>query len=253
MRFPLFKTIIITGLLSIFLLGLNASDSIAEEESRIIFLKGRVKVQHPGDVFWILAKKGMALQDKDKIKTFVGSEAEIALDSTLKNIIKLEPKTEVTIEDLKNRRLHMPKGKVLSLLEALPAGSSFEVRTPTAVVGVAGTGIWVDTDGKKTTVRCHEDKAYVKGIKVDGTYMPDVLIIDKGYKRIISRFKAPGDLVVLTTFEREHWSQFREKLREHLDTLRDKRAEGSRDAALEMFEIHKMRRRFQGPDEGDEF
>ena len=195
----------------------------------------------------------MVLQDKDKIKTFVGSEAEIALDSTLKNIIKLEPKTEVTIEDLKNRRLHMPKGKILSLLEALPAGSSFEVRTPTAVAGVAGTGIWVDTDGKKTTVRCHEDKAYVRGINVDGTFMPEILMIDRGYKRIIGRFETPGDIVILTKLEREHWSQFREKLREHLDTLRDKRSEGSRGAALEMLRIQRMRKRFQGAEEGDEY
>ena len=163
------------------LLCFYASGSEAQEESKVIYLKGQVKVQHPGDNFWILAKKGMLLNDKDKIKTFVGSEAEIALDPTLKNIVKVNPNTEITLEDLKNKKLYMPKGKVFSLMEALPSDASFEIKTPAAVAGIRGSGILVDTDGKQTDVKCFEDKAYVIGLDVDGNPMADIFIIDKGF------------------------------------------------------------------------
>ena len=238
--------------MSVLLAGYGTADSEEEETAKIIYLKGRVKIQHPGDDFWILAKRGMVVNDKDKIKTFIDSEVEIVLDSTLKNIVKVEPNTEITLEELKGKRLYMSKGKVLLLIEALPPDSSFEIKTPTAVAGVRGSGILVDTDGQKTNVKCFEDKVYVKGIDIDGTIMAEVFIIDKGYKRIIHRFDIPGGLIVLTTLERGEWSRFREKLKEHLDWLREKRAEGSRGAALEMQHIRKMYERFEEVEEGVE-
>ena len=252
MKYLLFKAAVIVCLMSVLLAGYGTADSEEEEAAKIIYLKGRVKIQHPGDDFWILAKRGMIVSDKDKIKTFVGSEVEIALDSTLKNIVKVEPNTEITLEELKGKRLYMLKGKVLLLIEALPPDSSFEIKTPTAVAGVRGCGLSVDTDGQKTNVKCFEDKVYVKGIDIDGTIMAEVFIIDRGHKCIIHRFDIPGELIVLTTFEREEWSQFREKLKEHLDWLREKRAEGSRGAALEMQHIRKMQERFEEAEEGVE-
>lgn len=215
----------------------------ADEGAKIIYISGQVKVQHPGEDFWILAKKGMFLNDKDMIKTYVASSIEITLDSTLKNVIRLEPNSEITLEDLKAKKLYMSKGRILSVIEALAAGSSFEVRTPTAVAGVAGSGMSVSTDGKDTTVSCFEDKAYARGIDLNGTPMPEVIIIDKGYKRIVGRFEMPGELIVLTALDREEWFKFRENLREHLDQLRDKRAEGSREAALAMDAIQKLQER----------
>ena len=257
MKYLLFKAAVIICLALALLVWFNtayskAEETAAEEAAKIIYLKGQVKIQHPGDDFWILAKRGMIVGDKDKIKTFVGSEVEIALDSTLKNIIKVEPNTEIILEELKGRRLYMPKGKLLSLIEALPPNSSFEIKTPTAIAGVRGCGISVDTDGQKTNVKCFEDKVYVWGIDVDRAPMAEVVIIDEGYKRIIGRFEIPGELIVLTAFEREQWSRFREKLKEHLDWLREERAKGSRGAALEMRYIERMRELFEETEEGVE-
>jgi len=252
MRPLLFKTGIIICLALALLAGYSRTGSTAEEAARIIYLKGRVKIQHPGDDFWVLAKRGMVVKDKDKIKTFAGSEAEIALDSTLKNILKIGPDTTITLEELKEKRLYMPKGKVFSVIEALPAGSSFEIKTPTAVAGIRGSGISVDTDGRTTNVKCFEDRAYVKGINIDGTPMTEIIIIDKGYKRLIRRLEMPGELIALTAVERDEWSRFREKLKEHLNWLREKRAEGSRGAALEMHRIGRMHERYEAAEEGVE-
>ncbi|NQT95604.1 MAG: FecR domain-containing protein [Candidatus Omnitrophica bacterium] len=223
----------------------SATDSFAEEGAKIIYLKGNVKVQRAEEDFWILAKKGMVLKEKDKVQTFIASEAEIALDSTLKNIIRLEQNTEITLEDLKAKKLSMPKGTVLSVIESLSSGSSFEVRTPTAIAGVAGSGMSVSTDGSSTNVGCFEDKAYVQGVNVDGTLMLEIVIIEEGYKRVIGRFEMPGDLMLLTALERDQWLQFRENLRDHLDWLREKRAEGSRGAAIAIQQIERLQERFE--------
>lgn len=217
--------------------------AFAQSQVKIAYLKGLVKVQRQGEDFWTLAKKGMILNDKDKVKAFAAAEAEIALDSTLKNIIKLQQNTQVVIEDSGKQELSMPEGKIFALVESLPSGSSFEVRTPTAVAGVAGSGMSVGTNGSDTTVCCFEDKAYVKGINKDGTPMAEIVIIDNGYKRVIGRFEMPGELLALTSFDRENWQSFRENLREHLDWLRSKRAEGSRGAAAALQEIQRIQER----------
>ena len=84
----------------------------ADTEAKIIYLKGSVKVQEAGEDFWILAKKGMLLNDGDKIKTLVASEAEIAIDDTLKNIMRLEANTEVLIEDIRKGKFNMCQAKL---------------------------------------------------------------------------------------------------------------------------------------------
>lgn len=230
MQFPLGRRVIMIGLISALFIGFNTSDSKAEEAGKIIDIKGTVNIQHPGDNFWIVAEEKMILTDKDRIKTSVDSEVDIALDSTLKNIVRLEPDTEVSLEDLKYKRLYMPKGKILALLEGLPAGSCFEVRTPSAVAGVAGSGLEVDTDGRTTYVKCFKDKAYVRGINIDGTPMAEVVYIDEGYKRLIEEFQVPGSLITLTPSEIEHWSRFVAKVK--------RRAEESLEKAQQRYKDH---------------
>lgn len=230
MRISLFKTVFITGLA--LLLFLNASGVCQEETATIIYLRGQVKVQHPGEDTWVLAKEGMILKDNDKIKTFADSEAEIALDPALKNIVKLETETEVVLQSLRTKKVYMPEGKVFSIIESLPSDSSFEVRTPTAVAGVAGSGISVETDGRRTEAGCFEDKGYVMGINRDGTLMEKVMM-DEGFKRIIEQFEMPGRAFPLSVFEKIQWSQFKEDLRIHLDRFKEKSKETKAAAAGE--------------------
>jgi hypothetical protein len=217
--------------------------SFADEGMQILYVKGVVNVQQAGEDFWILAKKGMILSDNDKIKTGYTAEAGILLDGTKKNVVTLSQNSEMSVSDIKKKQVSLDKGKIFALIEGIESASSFQVRTPTAVAGVAGSGMSVETDGKKTTVGCFEDKAYVQGINVNGTPMAELVIIDNGFKRVIGRFEMPGDLVILTMFDRENWQQFRENLREHLDWLRDKRAEGSRSAAIAIDAISRIQER----------
>ena len=224
----------------------------AQDGAVMFFVKGEVKIQHAGEEFWSVAQKDMELRSSDKIKTGAGGEAEVSLDGSDKNIIKLHPNTEVTMEDVKNKKLFMQKGKVFALIEALPQDSSFEVRTPTAVAGVAGSGMSVGTDGNSTNVATFEHKAWVRGINQDGTPMLEVVIIEEGFERVVGRFEVPGEFFAIGAFDRDQWEQFRENLREHLDTLRDLRSQGSRGAALMLDEIQNIEDQFNAQENNKE-
>ena len=209
-------------------LNLSISLTFADgEDAKIIYLKGQVKLQRAKEVRWIVAKEGMVIRRGDRIKTYKFSAVEIAIDKDAKNVIRIEEESEFLFEEIAANRHKLLTGKVSALLEALEPGSTFEVRTPTAVCGVAGSGIFVDTDGNKTTAGCHEDEAYAKGIKKDGSLTPE-RIIKEGYKCIIEKFKAPGTLIALTGHEQKKWSDFREALREHLEWLREGKVRDSR-------------------------
>ena len=95
-----------------------------------------------------------------------------------------------------------------------------------------------------TTVGCFEDKAYVRGVTVDGKLMLEIVIIEEGYKRVVGRFEIPSDLLLLSIYDRDKWSEFRANLRDHLDWLREKRAEGSRGAAMALDKIQNMQEQF---------
>ena len=197
---------------------LNLSISLsfaADRDAKIIYLKGQVKLQRAKDARWITAKEGMVINEGDRIKTFKFSAAEVVLDKDAKNVIKIEQKSEFLLEETAANKHKLFKGKVFALLESLEPGSDFVIRTPTAVCGVTGSGISVDTDGNKTTTGCHEDQAYAKGIKEDGSLTPGK-VIKEGHKCIIKKFKDPGRLIALTRREQREWSGFREDIREHL-------------------------------------
>ena len=184
-------------------IGLGECCFCAEETeniAEIISFNGDVKVYQADKNAWVDAREDMRLNNKDKIKTAASAGAEISLDSTLKNIATIGPETEIEIEDCKANKLFMSKGKIMAVLESLPAESSFEVRTPTAVAGVAGTVLSVETDGEETGVSCIEGDVYVSGLEADGTLMERVLL-RRRCRRMIRRGSRPGIIVPLTEAE----------------------------------------------------
>jgi hypothetical protein len=215
----------------------------AGEDIEILYVKGVVNIQQDGKDFWILAKKGMKVSENDRIKTQYTAEVGIMLDSTRKNIITLSQNSEMSLSDATDKHVSLEQGKAFALIEDIESASLFQVRTPTAVAGVAGSGMSVETDGKETVVNCFEDRAYVQGIDIDGRAMAEIILIDNGFKRIVGRFQMPGDLLMLTALDRENWQRFRENLREHLDWLRDRRSEGSRGAAIAIDAIQRAQER----------
>ncbi|MFA5068914.1 MAG: FecR family protein [Candidatus Omnitrophota bacterium] len=219
------------------------SGALPESGMNILQVKGVVNVQRAGDTAWQTASQGTLLVENDRIRTSVNSEASIALDTSDKNVVTLSQDSEMSIADIREKHLLLHNGKIFALIEGVESASSFQVRTPTAVAGVSGSGMSVESDGNNTTIACFEDMAYVRGVNADGTLMAEIVIIGNGFKRVIGRFEMPGDLIALSNLDRESWSQFRQDLRGYLNWLRDKRAGGSGAAAAAIDVIQGMQER----------
>jgi hypothetical protein len=231
--------IIVTAVLSLFATPLLA------ENVEVLYVKGAVNVQKEGDVLWIPAKKGMSLDNNDKVKTSVSSEAGIILNADKKDIITIASDSELIVSDVNKKHIGLSKGKIFALIEGMESASSFQVRTPTAIAGVSGSGMSVETDGSSTVVGCFEDIAYVRGINADGTPMAELVVIDDGFKRVIARFEMPGDSLELTAFDRQGWQKFRDTLREYAQNFRHSQsgASGSGNAAQAIEAIERMQER----------
>lgn len=106
---------------------------------------GTVEFLSSGQDAWKEATEGMELAGGDKIRTGNNGMASILFSNG--SIVTLKPNTEFEIqslsiskdEDSVEYKLQLTRGKLRAILEELGEGSSFEIRTPTAVAAVRGT------------------------------------------------------------------------------------------------------------------
>jgi len=219
--------------------------------ARVIYTEGLVEIMRQGDVNWKMVYEGMSVLGGDRIRTSAASAVEIVIDGTDENVIRLNEGGELTLNNIgkaMNKKTTLLSGKIFALMDSLAPGSDFEVTTPTAVCGVAGSGMTVDADSNTTTVGCHEDEAYTKGINKDSSHTPKK-VIGEGYKSLVEKFKVPGELLPLTEDEKKDWKDFKDGIKDRLgkkgtsraviDRIKklqersDKRKEIQRDDTLE--------------------
>jgi hypothetical protein len=110
------------------------------QEAKMIEINGKVYILEKGQTEWTKAFKGKVINEGDKVKTKGGSSAFISFDEEKENVIKVEPKTEIELEQTEPTVIEMPKGTIMSKIDDLDKGSTFQIRTPTAIAGVSGTG-----------------------------------------------------------------------------------------------------------------
>lgn len=105
------------------------------------------------------AAKDMALLWRDVVKT--NSEGRVRIELSDGSILSLSSGAQLQILKHDSRRqetaLELLYGRLLATAKRLRKGNgSFEVRTPTAVVGVVGTSFGVKVDPESTDVLCKE-------------------------------------------------------------------------------------------------
>jgi len=181
----------------------------------VIYKEGNVKIMRKGETFWISANPQAVVSEGDKVKTFNNSSCEIAFDKEKRNVLRVEEDTEITIDRFGQTKISMEKGKVLSRIKNLEQGSTFEIRTPTAVAGAAGTGWGVDCDGRKTTILVFENDIYI----LNPNAPSERRIVTQGNKTTMERSQRVGvvEFVVLTRIENDRWGRWVEELEERLE------------------------------------
>jgi len=155
MRFAIVLMLAVSLVLSVAAGAASAYDDKAE----IISLAGEVSVLPSGKSEWIKAGVGMVLRRGDEIKTGSGSSCDIAFDKEGDNVVSVLMDSDVAILLDKNEKIELVNASIYAKVKSLPSGSTFEVRSPTAVCGARGTGFGVKGDQDST-----EATAYQKGI-----------------------------------------------------------------------------------------
>jgi hypothetical protein len=204
------KKIFVGSLALVILTVLHANQTTARSYTyfaQLIAFQGKISVYR--DARRIPVKKGMYLEEDDKIRTGRGTYADIAFDKTARNIIRMEEQSELMIIDLHPRHteLNVFKGSVLSRVKALRKKSKFTVRTPVSTSGVRGTG-WKITAGKlKNVIESHEGKIFVAGLDQNGNPIGEKTL-SAGWKIMVEQFGRPAGQEKLTQQEKDAWQQW---------------------------------------------
>ena len=131
---------------------------LAQEAKRIATIKeitGTVEVK-PAKAKWMPAKVGMVISQGDTIRTKANSSAILNLDGKAETAtVQVKANSQLTLAELvvdpkKNTQktlLDLPLGAILIKAKKLNSElSSFEVKTPTSIVGVRGTTFAVSVE-----------------------------------------------------------------------------------------------------------
>lgn len=147
------KKLLLVCLTTILLLLAFTITSMAEDTLRagkIHDFKGNVQVKKSGGEKSFSVFKGMALTQGDTIITDRDAWVSIEIDEKTK--VKVDEKTQINInrlmedneEQTEDTRFNLRGGKVWSNIgKSLNAGSKYEIKTPTAIMGVRGTRFFV--------------------------------------------------------------------------------------------------------------
>lgn len=196
------KLIVLVGLLTV---SYNTYASLAS----ISDLEGEVYINDNEE-----AEIDIELNDGDKIITKDNSYVEITFED--EHIIRLQENTELVIRKKaeSGNEVFLNSGKLLASLKNLVKGTSFEVRTPTAVAAVKGTDFAVEVTEQNTAIGVFEGEVETAGIDLQGKET-ERIFVKQNQETSVLKHNKPVNPVALKRFliYREKIKQAREKIR----------------------------------------
>lgn len=130
----------------------------SERIATIIECEGKVEVKTPQSG-WIPAQVGMALHQGEVIQTKQDSRALLNLNGMAETaIVEVKQNSQLQLAELMENKLEATQKTLLDLAigeilikakELHSEKSSFEVKTPTSIVGVRGTAFSVTVEAKE--------------------------------------------------------------------------------------------------------
>lgn len=159
------------SLLLLALLALAGAAQAQAPAGTVAALQGRAEAQRGGEQTWRALAPGTDVFVGDRLRTAEASRLKVLMRDD--SVITLGPKSELVVDRLvvgatSTSRMDQVVGTVRAVVTDRygSRGSSFEVKTPTAVAGVRGTGFvsLADADGKRTRVVGLYDMTWVRGV-----------------------------------------------------------------------------------------
>ncbi|MCF7878145.1 MAG: FecR family protein [Candidatus Omnitrophica bacterium] len=173
------------------------------QTAKIIKLEGSVEMKKTETDSWQAAAIGTYLKKEAEIKTKQDSSCTLAFDKALDNLITIEEKSHLKLEELKPAELFLPQGRVFSIIDNLADLGGFKVKTPVAVAGVRGTGDSVESRKDGTTVKCFQGEIYVKSLLKPGNP-----ILGSGLGVNVGSAGQIGDIFNLGSDDWRIWNRF---------------------------------------------
>lgn len=184
-------------------------DAQPVQVAEIISTTGEVKLLPAASRDWISAQVGMKVKEGDIIKTMDSSSAELAFGEGLNNILNIFANSQLVISRLEPGLVKLEEGRVFSLIQKISRGSTFEVRTPTAVAGARGTGWGVSHNGGQSDISGFERSVYVAGLGSSGELLGRA-DMNAGSKTSVLQGSGPGAFLPLTDNEKYEWIRWKE-------------------------------------------
>jgi len=206
-------------------LSLFLFSGIAESKdaASIMMVKGKPKIMKKGSSTWDTCRKNGTIDNGDRIKTLQNEVVEISFSDDNKRIVKIGENSDAYIRKTESPySIELVNGEAMALLEKLPEGSTFEIRTPTGISGARGTGWGVTANELKAIFKSFENVIYVKGIDAAGNEIPGELEVREGWQSIVDKFQKPGALERLESGDREQWNEWKNDVMDRLDNLKER-------------------------------
>jgi len=132
--------------------------SAAGKDIAVRDAKGDVSVMSQGSTEWKKVDFGMMLSSGDTVKTGADSYVDLCFDGAEEDaIVRLDANTNMKVDSyvlakqVENKKiiLDLAMGDIMVRANKLKNESQFQVRTPTSIVGVRGTGFKVKVSAEK--------------------------------------------------------------------------------------------------------
>lgn len=144
------------------------STNLFAQGAKIVDLKGKVSIKEKADSKWQRAKMNVFLYKEAEVRTEEKSECSLSFDEEIENIITIKENSHVKLESILPGNIYLPEGRVFALIDNISKIQNFEIRTPTAIAGVRGTGWLSSFLNNNSSFSCFENNVNVEGLGPKG-------------------------------------------------------------------------------------
>lgn len=201
---------------------------LAADQVEITKVSGDVQVLLENTEDYESAQEGMSLKEGDKLKTSAGATAELSFNADDSNIVSLSENSNLTIILKEDEKLDLSVGEVFATVSNLPAGSAFEIRTPTAVSGARGTDWVTKVSDEGTDVEAIDSIPYVRHFENNGVVSQERTLIQPGQMTKVKKFNRPMPPQPIMEQSRQKWQSVKKDMGQHIQEARIRREQNPR-------------------------
>ncbi|MDD5504095.1 MAG: FecR domain-containing protein [Candidatus Omnitrophica bacterium] len=186
----------------------------ASQKNEAFYVSGYVSHKKGREGQWSALTLDTRISDGDYLKTAKGSAVDIKFGKDMKNIISASEDTSLGIKKIElsgDKGINLEQGKLISDLKGLDPGSKFEIKTPTAVCGVLGTGFETIAKDDQTILKVYEGRVYVKGAGMQSVIGKEI-VVSEGNQTVIYKSRAPEQPTPLNEDDRQKWREWKDEL-----------------------------------------